>query len=139
MDGNITSSTLAFVLSSLTEKHHKWLETLQPYLILYDELILCHGTPDSDTEYMLEEVSDNRVRLRRPEDLEKIWKLSEQQVLLCGHSHVSHGVSLASGRLIMNPGSVGLPAYTDDWPFFHAMETGSPHARYTILQGSGKN
>ena len=42
-------------------------------------------------------------------------------------------VSLAGGPLIVNPGSVGLPAYTDDLPCSHAMEAGSPHARYALL------
>ena len=31
------------------------------------------------------------------------------------------------------PGSVGLPAYRDHAPFPHAMEAGSPHARYSIV------
>ena len=35
---------------------------------------------------------------------------------------------------IVNPGSVGLPAYTDDDPWPHAMEAGSPHARYAVLE-----
>lgn len=34
----------------------------------------------------------------------------------------------------MNPGSVGLPAYTGEAPHPHAMEAGSPHARYAILE-----
>ena len=34
----------------------------------------------------------------------------------------------------MNPGSVGLQAYTDDLPEPHVMEAGSPHARYAIVE-----
>jgi hypothetical protein len=33
----------------------------------------------------------------------------------------------------VNPGSVGLPAYAAALPYPHAMEAGSPHARYAIL------
>ena len=54
------------------------------------------------------------------------------EVILCAHSHVPRVVR-AADRLIVNPGSVGLPAYTDDAPFPHAMESGSPHARYARL------
>jgi hypothetical protein len=36
--------------------------------------------------------------------------------------------------LIINPGSVGLPAYEDINPQYHVMETGSHHARYAILE-----
>ena len=34
----------------------------------------------------------------------------------------------------MNPGSVGLQAYEDTTPWQHYVETGSPHARYAILE-----
>jgi hypothetical protein len=36
--------------------------------------------------------------------------------------------------LIVNPGSVGLPAYTHTGPEPHVVETGSPHARYALLE-----
>jgi hypothetical protein len=35
--------------------------------------------------------------------------------------------------LIVNPGSVGLQAYEDDFMEQHVSENGSPHARYAIL------
>jgi hypothetical protein len=41
---------------------------------------------------------------------------------------------VSGGRLIVNPGSVGLPAYEDDTPEYHVMETGATHARYAILE-----
>ena len=41
---------------------------------------------------------------------------------------------LATGQLVVNPGSVGLQAFTDDYTGFHIMETGSPDARYAILE-----
>jgi hypothetical protein len=33
----------------------------------------------------------------------------------------------------VNPGSVGLQAYSGDDPVPHAIEVGSPHARYALL------
>jgi len=41
-----------------------------------------------------------------------------------------------SGQLIANPGSIGLPAYTDDEPVVHSMESYCPHASYAILEKS---
>ena len=41
---------------------------------------------------------------------------------------------LDDGRLIVNPGSVGLQAYDDDHPCPHIVENGSPHARYALLE-----
>ena len=43
-------------------------------------------------------------------------------------------VALDDGRLIINPGSVGLPAYTDTEPVRHSMQMGAPHARYAVLE-----
>jgi hypothetical protein len=55
-------------------------------------------------------------------------------VLACGHSHIPRAVQLPGGTLIINPGSVGMPAYTDDGNVPHVVENGSPHARYAILE-----
>jgi len=54
-------------------------------------------------------------------------------VILCGHTHIQRSVSLPTGQTVVNPGSVGLPAYEDDSPTYHKMESGSPHARYAIV------
>lgn len=35
---------------------------------------------------------------------------------------------------MVNAGSVGLPAYTDQTGGFHRHENGSPHARYALLE-----
>ena len=40
----------------------------------------------------------------------------------------------SSGSLIVNPGSVGLPAYDDDHLHYHIMQNGSPDARYAIAE-----
>jgi diadenosine tetraphosphatase ApaH/serine/threonine PP2A family protein phosphatase len=53
---------------------------------------------------------------------------------LCGHTHLPHSVRLDDGRMIVNPGSVGLPAYEDERPLPHKVQAGSPHARYTIVE-----
>ncbi|WP_437291797.1 hypothetical protein [Sorangium sp. So ce406] len=44
-------------------------------------------------------------------------------------------VRLEDGRLVANPGSVGLQAYNWDQPREHTMATGSPRARYAIFEG----
>jgi hypothetical protein len=41
---------------------------------------------------------------------------------------------LDDGRVIVNPGSVGLQAFSDDDPFPHTMAVGSPHARYALIE-----
>jgi predicted phosphodiesterase len=125
--------TLAFVRRSLGEEHLRWLESLEPTAIVGEVLFLCHGSPRRDDEYLLVEVVEQGVRLRKPEGL--LDKTSDVglPVLLCGHDHVPRTVYLPDGRLVVDPGSVGLPAYADDLPYLHAMETGTPHARYSIV------
>jgi diadenosine tetraphosphatase ApaH/serine/threonine PP2A family protein phosphatase len=54
-------------------------------------------------------------------------------LLLCGHSHLP-GVLALGDCLIVNPGSVGLPAYDHDQPHRHHAETGSPHARWALVE-----
>ena len=58
----------------------------------------------------------------------------ELPVILCGHTHVQRALRLSGGRLLVNPGSVGCPAYGDDRPVAHKVETGSPDARYAIVE-----
>jgi len=48
--------------------------------------------------------------------------------------HCGDDDSLADDRLVLNPGSVGLPAYDDDQPVPHIVENGTPEARYAIVQ-----
>jgi hypothetical protein len=74
---------------------------------------------------------------RNEEELEALTRSITEDVICCGHSHVQHALQTANGKLIVNVGSVGLPAYTDDEPYPHAMESGSPHARYAILWKNG--
>ena len=40
----------------------------------------------------------------------------------------------SKGPLIANPGGVGLPAYRDVHPYPHVIESGSPDARYAIVE-----
>lgn len=127
------SPSLRFVRESLGPSHLEWLESLPETAVVDEEFFLCHGTPERDNEYLLREVRDSGVFIRNTEELSARLAAYPRQVFLCGHDHVPCSVYLQGGRLIVNPGSVGLPAYTDHLPFPHAMETYTPHARYSII------
>jgi predicted phosphodiesterase len=60
-------------------------------------------------------------------------------LIAAGHTHQQRIIRLGDGRLCVNPGSVGLPAYEDDDPFRHVMEAGSPHARYAVMTRTGRD
>ncbi len=133
-DETANAPTLSYVRGQLTQAHLEWLTGSERTAIAYKSFYLCHGSLDHDDEYMLCEVSEDGVRARDAETLMAMLRSIRQPVLLCGHDHVARTVRLPDGKLIVNPGSVGLPAYYDDVPYPHVMEAGTPEARYSIVR-----
>ena len=129
--------TLAFVCNQIDEHIQRWLQSLEKTIIA-EECFLCHGTPQRDDRYLLEMVTPQGVRLKEQGELLEEVKEIHQRVICCGHSHIFHAITLDNGTLIMNPGSVGCPAFTDDVPYPHSMESGRPHASYAILSFEGE-
>ncbi len=126
--------TLRFVRASLTADDLAWLADHRPQAEVWQQhVLLCHGSPASDEEYLVERVTGRGVELRSPDELDAALGAVDAELVLCGHTHVPRHVRTARGHLVVNPGSVGMPAYTADAPHPHAMEAGSPDARYAIL------
>jgi len=118
----------------LSEAHREWLASLPATAWVSEDIFLCHGTPASDCEYFLEEVTEAGTHRAKPDlVLARAGKVAAS-LILCGHTHIPGAERLADGRLIVNPGSAGLQAYRDELPFPHKMETGSPNARYAVLE-----
>jgi putative phosphoesterase len=110
-----------------------WLRALPATLWLEGDILLVHGTPDSDLAYFTETVTEAGLWPASKNEVEQRALGIDAAVILCGHTHLQRVVKLDDSRLIVNPGSVGLPAYDDDRPYPHVVESGSPHARYAIL------
>jgi len=124
----------AAAFAELKNHHHAWLSTLEESAAVED-IFLCHGTPGSDTTYLLETVQqDGDVRLATQAEVSKRLGSEHAPIILCGHTHVPRIVRLGDGRTVINPGSVGLQAYSDLEPFNHATEVGAPDARYAVLE-----
>jgi putative phosphoesterase len=128
------SPTFRFVIERLATDDLEWLAGHQAALRRFGAFELCHGTPERDDKYLTEQVTEHGVALREPRDLARALASIDADVILYGHSHVPRLIGLPGGQALVNPGSVGLPAYTDDRPRPHAMEAGSPHARYAVLE-----
>ena len=122
---------------ALSRQSIEWLESLPATGSVGEDIFLCHGTPRADDEYLLEKIDNGKGVLKDEADIIPLLAGIKQKVILCGHSHISRVIRLRDGRLAVNPGSVGLPAYEDEIPVPHTMETGSPHARYAILEKDG--
>lgn len=126
-------STLRYVRTVIKAEHLTWLRAMPPAALIDGAFYACHGSPRSDTEYLFWDVSSNGTVLRREEEMAEMVRGMDAPVILCGHDHVPHSIRLPDGTLIVNPGSVGLPAYEDDTPFHHVMQNDSPHARYALV------
>ena len=119
----------------LTAEHLAWLRGLPFSAVYRQEVFLCHATPENDSHYWLEAVSPaGLVHIRPIEEIEELAAGADFPLILCGHTHIPRAVRLRDGRMIVNPGSVGCPAYDDDTPYFHKVEAGHPMASYAILE-----
>lgn len=122
----------------LTPETLTWLADL-PATAVIDDAFLCHATPQDDLSYWLEAYTADGTARRAT--LDKITARAEgipQSLMMCGHSHIARAVRLVDGRLIVNPGSVGCPGFTDHAaPSPRHICAGSPLAVYAIVDRQG--
>jgi len=123
-----------YAASCLAPNHLQWIAGLPESLQPLEDVLLVHGAPHSDLAYFLESVDEKGVRQASIEEVRSRAGPASANLILCGHTHLQRMVGLEDGRLIVNPGSVGLPAYEGGGPYPHKMQSGSPHARYAIVE-----
>jgi predicted phosphodiesterase len=126
----------AFAAAALRSDQLDWLRSLPPSLHLPPDLWCVHGTPTSDLHYLMETTLPDYgqhgspgIRAANEAELRERIGAQRAALLACGHSHVPR-LAQMDAMPVVNPGSVGLPAYDDDHEHRHVVETGSPHARY---------
>jgi len=133
-------ATDRFTRAAMTDRHLGWLRALPPAQVL-PEALAVHGIPGDDTLYLLECVSAFRLVPDTPAAIAARLRTSPvgeaPGLVLCGHSHQPRLMRLAGGPTVLNPGSVGCPAYQDPVDDPHVSEAGSPHARYAVVSLSG--
>jgi len=113
-----------FAQLQMESRHRAWMNALPETLAILDDMFLCHGTPTSDEERWLDGEWNGRSSTS-PDEASVAAKAEgfDYPVLLCGHTHIPRAVRLRDGRLIVNPGSVGVQ-----------FNIGSPDARYAIIE-----
>lgn len=125
----------AIAFSQLDDRAFEWIRGLPVDMVWRDDVYCCHAQPENDNSYWLETVSDGgKFHLKPLAEIEAIARDIPQSLILCGHSHIARSMRLSDGRLIVNPGSVGCPAYDDDLPIPHKVEVGHPRACYVICE-----
>ena len=95
------------------------------------------GLRGVDTVYLLEDIMFGLPQVRSEGAIRELLQGVRQLVVLCGHTHIPRVVELSNGQLVINPGSVGVPAYDDVDPVRYRMQNFSPHACYAILEKNG--
>ncbi len=97
-------------------------------------VLALHARPDRDDANLIEAVAGKRQVRAKPRTIERrLAAAGASRLVLTGHSHRPDLVRLPSGVVVLNPGSVGLPAaWADDPP--HAIEAGTPDARYAVVE-----
>jgi len=140
----------AFAARTMGGDERAWLQALPPARWLGD-VLLCHGTPASDLHYFLETVVPGFDGIShfgiRPATADELRERAGQaaavapersglsaELIACGHTHLPRTMTVAGGPCVVNPGSVGLPAYDDTHPHDHFVETGSPLARWALAE-----
>ena len=119
----------------MLQPHHRdWIAALPESLLLTDDVLMVHGAPGDDLCYWLESIDPPGLRPATTQEVEARAGGVDAPLILCGHTHIPRIHHRPGGGMIVNPGSVGLPAYEDVHPVLHKVETGSPHARYAVAE-----
>jgi predicted phosphodiesterase len=127
----------AFAYRALDSSQLEWLRALPPTIEIGEGIFACHGRPDDDNAYLLENIEGGRLVPAREAEIADRVRAVGARLVLCAHSHLS-GLAAAGRKMVINPGSVGLPAYEDQSPPAHVSESGSPAARYAVLELDGE-
>ena len=123
-----------WTLTHLDSDTLDWLRGLPRTVAIGSDLLGFHGKPDQEDYYLIDEAPDGDPRLRPIEAIEADLTDARARVLVCGHSHMQRVLALSDGRLLVNDGSVGLPAYSEPLRGGTVYaQAGSPHARYALI------
>ena len=113
----------------LGEPERHWLDSLPRLRTATADgcvISMCHGTPNSDEEFVLSSVTDLAFRSMNVAE--------EAHVLLCGHSHSPFTKQL-NGKRIVNAGSVGRPGDGDPRGSFAVLDCDRfPQLRVSIVR-----
>ncbi len=122
----------------LKSEHFDWLKSF-PATLEWNGVYLCHGSPRGDEDNWLHD-RDGRGGMRERSLAEVSERAGDipNRLILSGHTHMPRMVRLPDGRCLVNPGSVGCPAYADPRPPVPTVAlTGAPDARYAIFDRVG--
>lgn len=127
----------SFAWHALAPEDRAWLAGL-PFSQTLAGALCIHASPASDEAYLIDTVASGALVAAGHEQVAASLKGTAARLVLCGHSHQPRLVRLENGTVIVNPGSVGCPAYDDPDPPAHVSESGAPHARFAVVTIEGE-
>lgn len=89
--------------AQLSPHQLEWLASLPPVKNIAEDILLCHGSPRDDLEYLLEDVHGDCVRLSGAGRIRMRLGDVGNSLVLCGHTHIPRDVVLPGGVRIVNP------------------------------------
>ncbi len=107
----------------LSPAHLDWLRGLPFSQVVDGDVYMCHATPQDDCTEWMDMFGEQGHRIASREYIEAAAVGIDHEVLLCGHTHAPRTLRLADGRLLLNPGSVGMQFLR-----------GSTDAHYAIIE-----
>ncbi|KRE04139.1 hypothetical protein ASE61_11145 [Bosea sp. Root670] len=129
-------SSDSYAWQALDPEARAWLAGL-PVEITVEGALCFHACPGNDSTYLMEEIQNGYLVPSPIPTIEQRLAGRAAPLMLCGHSHQTRAARLSSGAVVLNPGSVGNPAYRDTKPA-HVSESGMPHARFAIVTLGGE-
>ncbi|KUL95325.1 hypothetical protein DK26_09050 [Bosea sp. WAO] len=122
-----------FAWERLSDEDRHWLASLPAEAEPATQVRCFHASPGSDETYLMEQVVAGRLLPADADEVAARLGPGNAGLVLCGHSHQARLLRVADGTLVVNPGSVGCPAYDDSTEPPHVSESGSPHARFALI------
>jgi putative phosphoesterase len=124
------NETLRYTANQLSEKSINWLKTL-PMIFKNKDITLFHGSPSTNSKYFFFFFCDGNIILKSNLEIIDEIKNIKTKYIAFGHSHIERILNI-DDYILINAGSVGLPAYSDDEPV-HNIETYNNFAKYVII------
>jgi putative phosphoesterase len=115
---------MEWLRSQLTPETIQWLYRLPP-TVVRDSTLYCHATPRNDEDIFTERTPEER--------LVDIFAPVEQDVVVCGHTHMQFERVIA-GKRVVNSGSVGM-TYDEPHGAYWTLDLEPRHTPYELDLG----
>ncbi|GHV35323.1 DNA methylase [Synergistales bacterium] len=127
----LKNEAIKYTISQLSEKSINWIKNL-PAIYENNDITLFHGSPNNNGKYFLENIVNKQIVIKSNDEIKENIKDIKSKYICFGHSHLERILKI-NDQILINAGSVGLPAYLEYEPK-HKIETFNNYAKYVIIE-----